>query len=299
MPSVVQGENEEGVDAATSPQEPSDDLDIAADIDAFVEAVTAEGGDPLDEELDEELESLAALVGDPSDSMVGALELDDGDIEELEGEARPLSLYLEIDGVIVEVDKDRFVIGRVSSLCDYAIVDVNVSREHCAIERRDDGYHLVDCGSINGVTLDGQRVDEHRLAPDDILELAGHTIRVRFAPKGALGGADETEVGEPEPEPSTSELEQKAATRAAPVRPPAADTSLPRPHTRAAPPDPAEQVQLPPTPQSFEARIEQRLEQMSRQIADLQEGMQHLLAGLGQIQDAAAVARAIRKRIGG
>jgi hypothetical protein len=275
----------------------SDDLGVVSEIDAFVKAVEADVADDLMD--DDELDDLELPAVDPGDSIAGAVELDDEDFEELEAEAEPLSLYLEIDGTLVEIDRDRFVIGRVSSLCDFALVDVNVSRQHCAIERRAAGYYLVDCGSINGVTIAGQRVDNHLLADGEVLELAGHTMRVRFAPRGALSvaGTIDADAGadvEPEPGPPT-ELELRTTA----------------PHDAVSPANPVSQatVEQPgPTAygeatgwpaQSFEERVEQRLAELSQKLDGLQQSMQWLLANFAQIQDAAAVAQAIRKRLGG
>jgi pSer/pThr/pTyr-binding forkhead associated (FHA) protein len=290
---VTKSEDEVGVGAdgpasEVSSDDLSDELGVVSEIDAFVAAVEA-GDDLLD---DDELDGVELPVVDPADSIVGALELEDGDFEELEDDPKPLALHLDIDGTVVEVDRDRFVIGRVSSLCDFALVDVNVSRQHCAIERRHAGHYLVDCGSINGVKIAGQRVDNHLLVDADVLELAGHVIRVRFAPRGALavpemdGSFDA--VGELELEsPASSQVELKTTAPYDAV----STEDLP---------SPAEHVRVTdPAAQSFEERTEQRLEQLSAQLDRLQESMQHLLAGFAQIQDAAAVAKLIRKRLGG
>jgi pSer/pThr/pTyr-binding forkhead associated (FHA) protein len=287
---VKKSEDEVGVGdpASEVSDDLSDELGVVSEIDAFVAAVEA-GDDLLD---DDELDGVELPV-DPADSTVGALELDDGDFEELEDDPKPLALYLDIDGTVVEVDRDRFVIGRVSSLCDFALVDVNVSRQHCAIERRYAGHYLVDCGSINGVKIAGQRVDNHLLVDGDVLELAGHVIRVRFAPRAAVaapemdGAFDAVGEIELEPSPTSSEVELKTTAPYDAV-------------SREDLPGPAEQVRVTdPAAQSFEERTEQRLEQLSAQLDRLQESMQYLLAGFGQIQDAAAVAKLIRKRLGG
>jgi hypothetical protein len=73
------------------------------------------------------------------------------------------------DPLVVEL-KDRIVFGRMDTssprqpdidLAPYGAVEKGVSRIHAAIERSDDVLTLVDMGSSNGTSLNGQR-----LAPD-------------------------------------------------------------------------------------------------------------------------------------
>ncbi len=302
-------------------EEWSDDLGVASDIEALVAAV--EAGEDLNGEP----------LASASDSAMNAVVLDDADFEELEAEAEPLSLYLDIDGTVVEVAQDRFVIGRASKLCDFAIVDVNISRQHCVIERREDGHYLIDQGSINGVKVGGKRVDNFRLSDGDVLELAGHTVRVRYGP--AAPPEDDFDLTpEPEPSPARAEVEVKTTApydavpmeeypedgaetpprgQRLPYAQPSAQpahrvdtvvpTTAPAPAYDAPVAAPAGQrvdTVVPTTApaQTFEERVEQRLEQLTHQVASLQAGIQALLDGFAQIQDAAAVAKVIRERLG-
>ena len=66
----------------------------------------------------------------------------------------------EQTGRIIEVDKDRFVLGRDEG-CDLLVPDEKVSRRHASILKRDDGrIYLEDLGSTNGTYVDGRRVTE-------------------------------------------------------------------------------------------------------------------------------------------
>jgi hypothetical protein len=62
--------------------------------------------------------------------------------------------------------------------CAVRLLDAGVSERHAKIERRADGYYLVDLGSANGVHINGQRVGEQRLANGDEIGLGG--VRMTF-----------------------------------------------------------------------------------------------------------------------
>ena len=76
-----------------------------------------------------------------------------------------------------ELDDRVVVIGR-SSGCDITVDDANVSRRHAEIRPEDGAYWIVDLGSTNGVTVNGERVERARLAPEDTVLLG--TTEVRF-----------------------------------------------------------------------------------------------------------------------
>ena len=65
------------------------------------------------------------------------------------------------------------VIGR-SPDCDIRIHDILASREHCGLEREDDGWVLIDLNSRNGTTIKGQRITRHQLADNDAV-IVGRT----------------------------------------------------------------------------------------------------------------------------
>jgi hypothetical protein len=60
----------------------------------------------------------------------------------------------------------RLVLGR-SRDCDLVLADPNVSRRHAELRREENGWHVVDLGSTNGVKVNGRRVDEVALRPGD------------------------------------------------------------------------------------------------------------------------------------
>lgn len=60
-----------------------------------------------------------------------------------------------------KVDKDSCVIGR-SAQCDVVIPHESISRRHCQIDYRNGEFYVTDLGSINGVTVDGQKITPNK-----------------------------------------------------------------------------------------------------------------------------------------
>ncbi len=54
---------------------------------------------------------------------------------------------------------------------DVVLGDTLVSRRHLHIEGRDDGYFALDAGSLNGLYVNGDRVDEAQLRPGDKIQV--------------------------------------------------------------------------------------------------------------------------------
>ncbi len=86
---------------------------------------------------------------------------------------------------VISVDRDDFVIGKKESAVDCVIpFDKKISRIHCRIVRRDDGYYIEDMGSTNGTFLNGVRLARGREVPvtmGDKLRLADVVFKVESA----------------------------------------------------------------------------------------------------------------------
>jgi pSer/pThr/pTyr-binding forkhead associated (FHA) protein len=78
----------------------------------------------------------------------------------------------------VPLSKDRTVIGRASA-CDLPIQAQNISREHCAILRKDDGWHVEDLGSSNGTRVNADKLSGPRLLAEKDIIKAG-VARITF-----------------------------------------------------------------------------------------------------------------------
>src|SRR6188474_1969022 len=55
--------------------------------------------------------------------------------------------------------------------------DSEVSRRHAEVRQTNDGYAVVDLGSSNGTTVNGEKIGEHRLANGDRVQL-GRTLLI-------------------------------------------------------------------------------------------------------------------------
>ena len=70
----------------------------------------------------------------------------------------------------VDLQVGPITIGR-SSQCDIPLNHEGVSRNHARVERRDDGWYIVDADSVNGVLVNGRRAGEARITPGDVIEI--------------------------------------------------------------------------------------------------------------------------------
>ncbi|HUU00103.1 MAG TPA: FHA domain-containing protein [Myxococcota bacterium] len=82
----------------------------------------------------------------------------------------------------VEVSRDMFVIGRAPE-CDVVLPDQLVSRKHARIEKRADGWYVVDLDSGNGTFLNDERVSESLLYNGDLIQVGDAAIS--FAAPGS------------------------------------------------------------------------------------------------------------------
>lgn len=82
----------------------------------------------------------------------------------------------------------RTVVGR-SDRCDVALPSETVSRRHCVVEQRADGWWVRDT-SRHGTWLDGERIEEAPLAPGCELRLGAYRARYVERSEGAADVAD-------------------------------------------------------------------------------------------------------------
>jgi pSer/pThr/pTyr-binding forkhead associated (FHA) protein len=54
---------------------------------------------------------------------------------------------------------------------DVFLDDITVSRKHAVVERRTDGWYVRDLGSLNGTYVNGEQVDETKLASGDEVQI--------------------------------------------------------------------------------------------------------------------------------
>ena len=80
-------------------------------------------------------------------------------------------------GESFEAIGDRALIGR-SPECDVFLDDVTVSRNHALLVRRRDGLYIDDLGSLNGTYVNRRRIESHRLADGDEIQVGKYKLVV-------------------------------------------------------------------------------------------------------------------------
>jgi len=73
------------------------------------------------------------------------------------------------------LDGDRLTVGRRPD-SDIFLDDITVSRDHAVLVRRGADYYLDDCGSLNGTYVNRRRIESHRLADGDELQIGKYKL---------------------------------------------------------------------------------------------------------------------------
>ncbi|HET9672366.1 MAG TPA: FHA domain-containing protein [Actinomycetota bacterium] len=68
------------------------------------------------------------------------------------------------------LDADASTVGRSPDSAVF-LDDITVSRQHATFERRPDGWFVLDGGSLNGTYVNGEQVDETKLAAGDLVQI--------------------------------------------------------------------------------------------------------------------------------
>ena len=89
-------------------------------------------------------------------------------------------------------DGQSYSVGRGHST-DIVLDDPSVSREHCVIQRDDEGWMVTDNGSHNGTYVNGRNVSVARLAQGDVLRIG--RVEFRFGIGGQATGAQRAADG--------------------------------------------------------------------------------------------------------
>jgi hypothetical protein len=98
--------------------------------------------------------------------------------EMVEGEGGgPAGGLVSADGTRVQIALDPITIGRHPD-CDIVLPNEEVSRQHAEVRREEDGFVLVDLGSLNGTKVNGAGVRAPRQLQDgDVITIGAHNIR--------------------------------------------------------------------------------------------------------------------------
>lgn len=91
----------------------------------------------------------------------------------------PAQLVALTEGPNILLDKPILLLGRHPE-CDIQIESRKISRRHCCIAQVEDYLTVRDLGSTNGIRINGVRVQEGRLKPNDELTIGNSRYRVRW-----------------------------------------------------------------------------------------------------------------------
>jgi transcriptional regulator with GAF, ATPase, and Fis domain len=80
-----------------------------------------------------------------------------------------------------DLEKDEVLVGRAAN-SDIPVLDLRASRHHCKMERHGAQWLLIDMGSQNGTTLNGQLIDRAALKTGDWVGVGGARIWFEKAP---------------------------------------------------------------------------------------------------------------------
>lgn len=118
-------------------------------------------------------------------------------------------LFPDGGGLPIALVKETIVVGRAPT-CDVVIPSRSVSGRHCQLSIRNGYWWVKDLDSRNGTGINGRKIDEKRILPDETLCLPRIQFRIVYkAPHEADSTADEmlamSLLTETEPRPSTYE----------------------------------------------------------------------------------------------
>jgi pSer/pThr/pTyr-binding forkhead associated (FHA) protein len=101
------------------------------------------------------------------------------------------------EAVVHELTREWTRVGR-SLAADIRFDDPTVSRRHALVVRQPDGVRVLDDRSLNGVFVNGERIEWHPLQDGDELVVGRH--RLQFVDRPAVeSGRDVLFTGHPEP----------------------------------------------------------------------------------------------------
>lgn len=77
--------------------------------------------------------------------------------------------------LLFEIPQTPFLIGR-GEHTELLLPNVSVSREHARVWRDDQGVHIEDVNSQNGLSVNGESINQHTLHSGDLVEIGNFTF---------------------------------------------------------------------------------------------------------------------------
>lgn len=180
--------------------------------------------------------------------------------------------YMDRDNVLreFEVSEETVTMGR-EATNKIVVADPSVSRAHAYIEKRSDGYYLIDKNSSNGTFINGKKISQQKLNHNDKVNLGSASLVFEDEEEGATFILDRGELPDltrPDAAAPNPNERQTDALSAPDVSVPGEDRPLPPPPPligaapaapqppaparppvpSAAPPPPVQQPAPPPPP---------------------------------------------------
>lgn len=97
----------------------------------------------------------------------------------------PLRLRMQPGGHAIDLNGPDLLFGRHSE-ADLCMPLPDVSRRHCRFVYSAEGWEMIDLGSLNGVYVNGERVERAMLRPGDTLKICS----LQFEVEGVIPEAE-------------------------------------------------------------------------------------------------------------
>jgi hypothetical protein len=104
-----------------------------------------------------------------------------GDLHPLSSNILPLRLLLQPDGRALELNRPEMIVGRHSE-ADVRLRSPEVSRRHCRFVFVEGQWQVFDLNSLNGLWLNGIRVQHAVLQNKDVLHIGPYDFEVEIGP---------------------------------------------------------------------------------------------------------------------
>jgi predicted component of type VI protein secretion system len=93
----------------------------------------------------------------------------------------PLRLLLQPEGASLELNRPEMLVGRLSE-ADVRLRSPEVSRRHCRLVFAQGQWEVFDLNSLNGVWVNGLRVQHAVLKTKDVLHIGSYDFEVEIGP---------------------------------------------------------------------------------------------------------------------